>query len=192
MLVLAALCVALGVAPVLAVRALDAATGAWMGVWTTGLPAVDTVVPFGSIAVPVVAVAVAAGALCLALIGAARGTRTVGTWDCGYLEPAARMQYTGSSLGNGLVGLFQFVLHPRAEEPVIRDVIPAPSAYRAHVDDVVLERWVLPVVRWFADQCSRVRHRQSARIQTYITYVVVATLGLLLFARRSSVSCSGS
>ena len=127
MLVLAALCVALGVAPALAVRALDAAAGAWIGAWTSTLPAIDTVVPFKSIAIPVVAVAIAAGTLCMLLMGAARGTRTVGTWDCGYLEPAPRMQYTGSSLGNGLVRIFQFVLHPRAEEPVIRDATPCTS-----------------------------------------------------------------
>jgi hydrogenase-4 component B len=115
MLVLAALCIALGVAPLLAVRVLDAAAGAWIGAWTSALPAVDSVVPFGSIAIAVVAVAVAAGAFCLLLFGVARGTRTVGTWDCGYLAPAARMQYTGSSLGNGLVGIFQFVLHPASK-----------------------------------------------------------------------------
>jgi hydrogenase-4 component B len=180
MLVLALLCVALGVAPVLAAQALDAAAGAWMGDRAGGLPAIDTVVPFGSIAISVVAVAVGAGALCLALIGAARGKRTAGTWDCGYLRPGPRMQYTGSSVASGLVGLFQFLLRPRENEPVIRDPLPAPTVYRGHVDDIVLERWVLPPVRWCADRCSRVRHRQSARIQAYIAYVIVATLGLLL------------
>jgi hypothetical protein len=76
--------------------------------------------------------------------------------------------------------LFRFLLRPREHEPAIRDPMPAPAVYRVHVDDVVLERWVVPLVRWCADRCSRIRQRQSARIQAYITYVVAATLGLLL------------
>jgi len=121
-----------------------------------------------------------AGAVCLALVGAARGKRTVGTWDCGYLQPGARMQYTGSSVADGLVGLFRFLLRPRVHEPAVLGPLPAPTAYQGHVDDVVLERWVRPFVRWCAERCSRLRHRQSARIQAYITSILVATLVLLL------------
>jgi hydrogenase-4 component B len=180
MLVLAALCVALGVAPALVARALDSAAGAWIGTWTGVLPPLAGAVPFGPLATSVIGMSVAAGAACVALGGAARGRRTTGTWDCGYLQPGPRMQYTGSSMARGLVGLFQFVVRAREHDPAIRDAMPARSVYHGHVGDVVLERWVVPFVRWCAEGCIRVRQRQSARIQTYITYVVAATLVLLL------------
>jgi len=180
MVVLALLCLVLGIAPRLVARTLDVATGAWMGDGAEALPAIATVVPFGSIAMPVAAVAAAAAALCLVLAAGAKGKRSAGTWDCGYARPDARMQYSGSSFAGGLVGLFRFLLRPREHEPAISHPMALPAFYRSHIDDVVLERWLLPLVRRCADQCNRIRQRQSARIQMYIAYVVVATLGLLL------------
>jgi hypothetical protein len=90
------------------------------------------------------------------------------------------MQYTGSSLASTLVGLFGFILRPREHAPAVQGAMPRPAAYRGHVDDVVLERWVLPAVRWCADRCSAIRNRQSPRIQAYLLAVGAATLGLLL------------
>jgi hydrogenase-4 component B len=180
MIVLALLCAVLGVAPVLAVPTLETAARAWMGASVMALPPIGAAVDFGPIAIAVSAVAAAAIGLTLLLARAARGRRTAVTWDCGYARPTARMQYTGSSFASTLVGIFGFVLRPREHAPAIRGAMPPSAAYHGQVDDVVLQRWVRPAVRWCADRCSAIRNRQSPRIQAYLLAVAAATLGLLL------------
>ena len=72
------------------------------------------------------------------------------------------------------------ILRPHRRDPEVAGAFPQRSAFRLHVGDVVLERWVLPLVERVADRCSRLRTRQALRIQMYIVYVVAATVGLLL------------
>ncbi len=123
--------------------------------------------------------ALGAGLVSFALMRSGRGRRIVGTWSCGYIGARPRMQYTGSSFGSVLVGLFRFLLHPTEALPTIRGVLPMRTAYKSHIDDLVLDRWLLPMFRRFADHCDRIRKRQSIRTQASIVYVVGATLGML-------------
>ena len=90
------------------------------------------------------------------------------------------MQYTGSSFGRTLVDLLAPILRPHRRDPEVVGPFPPRTAFRMEVGDVVLERWVLPLVERVADLCSRLRTRQALRIQMYIVYVVAATIGLLL------------
>jgi hypothetical protein len=178
MILLALLCLAIGVAPVLVVPLLDAVAASAADAGT--LPSLGASIPFSRIATASGTILVGAGTLYAALRLAARGTRRVGTWDCGYLHPSPRLQYTGSSFARTLVGLTRALVRTRERSPVIREPHPAPAAYRGWVSDAVLDRWLLPASRWCAEQSARVRHRQSARIQVYIAYVVAVTLSLLL------------
>jgi hydrogenase-4 component B len=182
MLILASLCVVLGVVPVIAFPALDAAVASWMGQPGAGdLPHLREILPFPAIGIAVAVVGAVAAGLWWVLTRAARGGQIAGTWDCGYPRVTSRMQYTGSSFGRTLVDLLHPILRPHRHDPVLAGAFPERSAFRLHVGDVVFERWVLPLVERFADRCSRLRARQSHRIQVYIVYVVAATVGLLLF-----------
>jgi hydrogenase-4 component B len=182
MVILASLCVVLGVVPVIAFPVLDAAVASWMGRTGAGeLPPVRELMPFPAIGVIVAVVAAIAASLSWVLMRAARGAQIAGTWDCGYAQITSRMQYTGSSFGRTLVDLLRPILRPHRHDPVLAGAFPVRSAFRLHVGDVVFERWVLPLVERFADRCSRLRTRQALRIQMYIVYVVAATVGLLLF-----------
>lgn len=181
MLLLAALCAGIGVAPVVAFPALDAAVASWVGRPAAhGLPAIRTLLPVPAVGVLVAVVAMVAAGLTWALVRAARGVSRVGTWDCGYVRVTSRMQYTGSSFARTLVDLLAWILRPHRRDPVLGGVFSPQSIFRLHVGDVVLERWVLPLVERLADRCSRIRTRQALRIQMYIVYIVAATIGLLL------------
>lgn len=180
MVALALLCVVLGLAPILSAPVLDAAIRDWTRVGTGQLPSIASCVPFPALALPMSAVLLVSVGLSWALIHAAAGSRRVQTWSCGFLQPSSRMQYTSSSFARILIGLTRALLYKREHIPAVQGPHPAPTAYHGHVDDLVLERWLLPAARWFAERSARIRHRQSARIQAYITYIAVAMLGLLL------------
>jgi len=70
--------------------------------------------------------------------------RSVMTWDCGYARPTGRMQYTASSFGDGIVGLFASFLRPKGRKPAIGGAFPAASSFQGELPDAVLDRVVLP------------------------------------------------
>jgi hypothetical protein len=116
---------------------------------------------------------------------APRPTNGVGTWDCGHAAPTARMQYTASSLAQMLVALFRWALHPREVQPPqtsagAGDHFPRSAEYRSHVHDVVLEEWVMPLLRWVGAQCARLRVLQTGRTQAYVMYILMAVAALVL------------
>lgn len=104
------------------------------------------------------------------------------TWDCGYAQPSARMQYTSSSFAQGLVGLFRIVLRPMTHGPKIRGMFPLRSGFRSHVNDIVLDRVLVPWWRRLRSELARLRFLQQGSIQSYLLYILLTLLVLLLFA----------
>lgn len=102
-----------------------------------------------------------------------------GTWDCGYAEPSATMQYTSSSFAQMLVDIFSTVLRPKRHEPPAKDIFPQKERFESHIPEVVLEQGVLPVMatcdRWFAS----VRRLQNGQLNRYILYIFIALIVLL-------------
>jgi hypothetical protein len=104
----------------------------------------------------------------------------LGTWDCGYAAPTARMQYSSSSFGQMLVAIFRLVLRPRERLPRLRRLFPRAGRYRSHVGDVVLDEWVLPLVHRAARVAMRLRALQTGRVQFYILYILIAVAAMVL------------
>jgi hypothetical protein len=105
----------------------------------------------------------------------------VGTWDCGYAAPTARMQYTSSSFAQMLVSLFAWVLRPKVHGPHVMGVFPPPARFESHVDDAVLDGAVLPAFRVAERQLMRLRFLQQGRVQLYVLYILVMLVLLLLW-----------
>jgi hypothetical protein len=103
-----------------------------------------------------------------------------GTWDCGYARPTARMQYSGSSLGQTVVGLFRGILWPRNQWPALRDLFPAGTRAGTVVPDVILDRLVLPFFRLAGSYLPRIRVLQQGRTQLYLLYILVIMIVLLV------------
>ncbi|MCE7957819.1 MAG: hydrogenase, partial [Acidobacteria bacterium ACB2] len=89
-----------------------------------------------------------------------------------------------------LVGIFQVVLRPRrharrpaADEPVTgRWLFPEAARFESHVPDTVFEALVSPVVGLADRVAERARLVRTGRAQTYVLYVFVTLVLLLLFA----------
>ena len=69
------------------------------------------------------------------LLAGRRVERAV-TWDCGYVAPTPRMQYTSSSFARPLVLLFRLFLRPRDEIHPPQGCFPKYAALQTHAPDV--------------------------------------------------------
>jgi hydrogenase-4 component B len=180
--VLAACCVLIGVAPLLIAPLLDQG----VRVWTPErfeLRPLAKLAPLGWVSVMAAALL---GALFLAgLLLRLRLSRaplaTDDTWGCGYVAPTPRMQYTASSFGQMLVGLFGWALRPRVHKPKELPLFPPKSLFHSEVPDTVLDEAVLPAVRFGAWLLSWLRVFQQGSIQTYLLYIFLTLIALLLW-----------
>jgi len=103
------------------------------------------------------------------------------TWGCGYVAPTPRMQYTSSSFAQMLVGMFGWVLRPRTHHPKDLPLFPPETYFHSEVPDVVLDVVVLPTFRFGAWLFSWCRVFQHGNIQTYLLYIFLALIALLLW-----------
>ncbi|NLF22389.1 MAG: hydrogenase [Lentisphaerae bacterium] len=181
LLILAACCAVIGLAPVLVAPALDASTRCWMAGVAPGTPAIRGLAPLGGIGA--LGAALVAGLAAAAVLGrrrhAARRARPAITWDCGYARPSPRMQYTATSLAQMIVGLFAPVLRPHVQHPRVDGLFPAPVAAHSHVDDAVLDRMLLPMGRRLANSFGWFRRFQRGLTQNYMLYILIMLLVLL-------------
>jgi len=179
--VLVACCCAIGLAPVWVAPLLGQAVSAW----DKGLPDAGADLaaraPLGWVSVmglALVAALLLGGGLLRWLV---RGGAAGATWGCGYVAPTPRMQYTSSSFAQMLVGLFAWVLRPRARRPAVVGLFPRPTGFHSDVPDTVLDGAVLPAFRLGAWLLSWLRVVQLGSIQAYLLYIFLALLALLLW-----------
>ena len=185
MLLLGALCIAIGLAPGAVAGPLQrtSLTVLPAAVRTAGLP-LQQLVPMTMITL--------SGAVLLILIAALAFwyrrrvsekpcSETV-TWGCGYQRPTPRMQYSASSFAEMLTSLFAFVLKPHSHRPErIKGLFPGRTRFFSHVPEAVLELLYIPALISLYHRFSGVRKLQSGILQQYVLYSLV-TLILLLAA----------
>ena len=181
MAALAGACLALGLAPALALPLLRAALGAWD-------PALGNALALGEL-VPLRAVSAAgaglvAGAVLVAWLARLRPATPADrlTWDCGYARPTPRMQYVDASFSELLVGLFDWAVRSRRRRPELPGLFPPPSRFASEVPDPVLERVVQPLSAAVGRGLSPVRALQRGPIQMYLLYVFLVVVILLMVA----------
>jgi hydrogenase-4 component B len=103
------------------------------------------------------------------------------TWDCGYVSPAPRMQYTASSFASPLVLLFRMFLRPknRLHEP--QGLFPKQASFHSETPDVFRDYIYFPVITGIAWTASKLRWLQHGRIQLYVLYIALTILVLLIW-----------
>jgi hydrogenase-4 component B len=183
LMLLVAACVAIGLMPLAVVPALAHAISAW----APELPEVEAqLVALASLmSITVMGLtlltALAAGGLLLWFRLRTSVVVHGPTWGCGYVAPTARMQYTSSSFAQTLVGLFGRVLRPKTVRPSTPALFPHKSEFQSEVPDVVLDEVVLPVFRLAGYLSSRFRVFQQGSVQSYLLYLFIALIALLLW-----------
>jgi hydrogenase-4 component B len=176
MLVLAAGCGVIGLAPFAVAPVLDPVIRGWT---PEPLVRVGSLAPLPQVALLGSLVVVLTGALWLARRPAARAAPEVVTWDCGYARPGPRMQYSASSFADTLVALFRWALRPHVQRASVHGPFPAPSSMRSHVEDPVLDRLILPAGRGAERVFGWFRRFQHGLTQHYLLYVLATVLLML-------------
>lgn len=148
---------------------------------------------FDSAAIPLRWVSLGGGALLL-IVAAAVAVRKilqagkprgrVGTWDCGYVAPSTRMQYTSSSFAAPLVELFRPVLGTRTQAQPPKGLFPRQASLRTHTGDLCRSLIFRPLFQLVQEAAQRLRPLQHGRIQIYVLYLAAVLLILLVWKLR--------
>ena len=114
MVVLAACCLIIGLAPQGLPLVLDRSVRAWAPEIGERLPLLSEVAPLWSIGMVAVSlvVAILLGSVAFGIRLRATTVTATTTWGCAYVQPSPRMQYTSSSFAQMLVALFAKALLP--------------------------------------------------------------------------------
>ena len=181
--VLVACCFLIGLAPTLVAPMIGKGVSAWDPDLIDASAHLTALAPLGWITVAglLLIAALLMGSLALWLCLRYRQVEKGATWGCGYPAANPRMQYTSSSFAQLLVGLFGWALRPRTRRPKGLTRFPQRTAFHSEVPDAVLDEAVLPAFRFGAWLFSGLRVLQQGSIQSYLLYIFIALIVLLLW-----------
>jgi hydrogenase-4 component B len=169
MIVLAAGCVVIGLAPALFWPAIARVAQSWNPHFSAFEP-VEPLVTLGWVHCALAALFVTGGFLLWRLVRA-NGLRRGLTWDCGFSAPSARMQYTGGSFAGITGGWFDWILRPERTQRRPRGPFPAFASRIERVPETVLERVIEPTAAVVMRISGAARKLQHGRLQFYIMYL---------------------
>ena len=104
-----------------------------------------------------------------------------GTWGCGFTQPTAKMQYTGSSYAASILAFFRPVAPLSEYHPPIQGRFAQPTSYRSHVNDIAELHMGNAIVRPVLSLFDKLRWLQHGDIHLYIGYILLAIVVLLFF-----------
>lgn len=104
------------------------------------------------------------------------------TWDCGYSQPTARMQYTASSYAQPLTRMFGAFLQTQCQYVAPDGFFPqAQSHLHTHTDDLFTRRIYEPVFRTMVRLLHGLYWMQQGHVQVYVLYIAITLLFLLVW-----------
>jgi len=103
------------------------------------------------------------------------------TWDCGYAQPSARMQYTASSFAQPLMTLFAPLLRTRRTLAAPEGYFPRAASLTTATPDAARVALYEPAFSGVAWVLARLRWLQHGRIQLYVLYIALTLLVLLVW-----------
>jgi hydrogenase-4 component B len=181
MLLLALGCIAIGVAPALVIPALDPVIRTWVRL-DPPAPGLAELVPWSSLmaANGLLIIGIGGALLLLRARSRRRAAALTVTWDCGYVRPGPTMAYTASSFAQILVRLHGWLLRPRTEGVISREIFPPPGRFHASVPEQVLDGILVPFWAGFRRSLGPLRVLQQGRIQQYLVYILLTLCVLLV------------
>jgi formate hydrogenlyase subunit 3/multisubunit Na+/H+ antiporter MnhD subunit len=103
------------------------------------------------------------------------------TWDCGYAQPSARMQYTASSFAQPLTALFAPLLRTRRTLAAPEGYFPRAASLSTATPDAARVALYEPAFSGVGWVLARMRWLQQGRIQLYVLYIALTLLVLLVW-----------
>ena len=182
MLVLAALCLAIGLGAGAVVRALEPAVAQLAGpVAMPDAPRWIFPITLGTVLVLLIVLTLVLAWIRRRLL-AGRPVREAVTWDCGYAAPAASMQYTATGFAQPLTSGARAILRPQVEARLPQGVFPVAASYESHAPDVARTGLFDPLFRRLAVGLGWFRWLQQGQVHWYVLYIVVVLMVLLAWA----------
>jgi hydrogenase-4 component B len=181
MIVTALVAVILGLAPLLVWPAIVRVAAAWHDGLALPTALSDPLHPL-ALLLPMLAVVIIVGIGVVMARSRRLPIARQPTWDCGYNQPTAHMQYTGGSFGGIIAGWFRWVLQPALDLRRPRGAFPATALRLERTPDTVLELGLGSFARGVLAFSTLVRRLQHGRLQYYIAYVVAGLIGLAALA----------
>ncbi|NLD36876.1 MAG: hydrogenase [Desulfatiglans sp.] len=106
------------------------------------------------------------------------------TWDCGYLFPSYRMQYTASSFSWPVINMFRWIIRPSLTVELMKGIFPARGKISTHMDDIFRQRLFNSIFKFTEVIAHKVHKLQEGRNQLYVLYIAITLLLLLLIKLR--------
>jgi len=104
-----------------------------------------------------------------------------GTWGCGFTQPTAKMQYTGSSYAASILEFFKPVAPLSEEHPPVQGRFPARTHYHSKIHDIAERYMIDAIVRPVLALFDKLRWIQHGDIHLYIGYILLAIVILMFF-----------
>ncbi len=193
---LAAICVFLGLAPMVVVPLLDRVTASMTGTSIAekmlaldGWALAPVNVEFSSLSSPVLAFvlvgAAALGLVLVALFGGFRAKRYSKTWGCG-LTLSPRMEYTATGFVQPIKRVFSTIYQPtvKLETELLEEsrYFAKRRRFEFHIEPLFEKYLYKPVVAAVYRLADRLRIVQAGSLHLYLAYMFVTLVVLLLFA----------
>jgi hydrogenase-4 component B len=193
---LAALCVVLGLAPMVVVPLLDRVTAPMTGTSIAdrmlaldGWALAPVNVEFSSLSSPVLALALvgtaALGLALVALFGGMRAKRYSKTWGCG-INLSPRMEYTATGFVQPIKRVFSTIYQPtvKLETEFLEEsrYFAKRRRFEFHIEPLFEKYLYKPVVAGVYGLADRLRIVQAGSLHLYLAYMFVTLVALLLVA----------
>lgn len=107
-----------------------------------------------------------------------------GTWDCGYVAPTARMQYTSSSFAGPIMEFFHPVLRTKTDLHAPDGIFPRRAVLHTHTTDNFRACLFEPAFNLVRRTAMRLCRFQQGQIQVYVLYLAVTLIVLLAWKLR--------
>ena len=176
MVLLGAACVAIGLAPVVFWPAVLRAVDVWNPVWV-GAQTPVALSSLGTFHVALAGLALVAAVWLWQRAGRGGLTRAL-TWDCGYVLPTPRMQYTAGSFAGIITEWFAWILRPVRHEHRPTETLPVNAIFSEHTPETVLEYGVEPAGGVVMQLSQAARRLQHGRVQAYLLYLLIGLAAL--------------
>ncbi len=104
-----------------------------------------------------------------------------GTWGCGFTQPSVRMQYTGTSYADTMVSFYRPLILLQKKYSGIRKIFPGKTTYSSYVHDTSEIGLNFFIVRPILFILAKLRWIQHGNIQLYIGYIMLTIVVMLLW-----------
>jgi len=193
---LSAICIALGLAPMLVVPMLDRVTDSMIGTSVAdkmlaldGWALAPVNVEFSSLSSPVLGlvlvVAAALGLALVALYGGSRANRYSKTWGCG-LNLTPRMEYSATGFVQPIKRVFSTIYQPtvKLETEFLEEsrYFAKRRRFEFHIEPMFQKYLYDPVITFMSGLADRLRIVQAGSLHLYLAYMFVTLVVLLLVA----------